>query len=362
LESLNKNVVDDSIIEYFLNYMRENAITPNIVSYNTVMDYYCNNHKMEKAFEIYESLKKSQIKMDNYTFTILIKGMKMMRDLQMATIDQVFTEYTQLNECRDVIIYNNFIDVFVYLGFSDKAKHVYDKLVEDPTVNPDQVTFNTLIKGSCKNKELGSALLYLEHMKKLNIKPNRITYNSLMDIAVKLQDMKHALDFLEDMRKDEITPDGYTYSIILNGLKINNSTPDIVRTTISNIAKVIETHEFKLDEVFFNSILDVCSKYEFYDLLHHYYNMMKENRIQESSVTYGILIKAYGKANDFENAQLIFEKMMKGNMIINEVTYGCILDACSKSGKMETAMKIFDSLKNSNANMNSIVFTTIIKG
>lgn len=30
------------------------------------------------------------------------------------------------------------------------------------------------------------------------------------------------------MNEDDISPDGYTYSIILNGLKINNSPKNIV--------------------------------------------------------------------------------------------------------------------------------------
>lgn len=362
LESLNKSVVDDSIIEYFLNYMKENAIAPNIVSYNTVMDYYCSNHKVDKAFEVYEAIKAQGIKVDNFTFTILIKGLRLLRDHEHPRIEQVIDEYRKLTEQRDVVIYNSFIDLYVYLGSNERAKAVYERVLADDDVKPDQVTFNTLIKGSCKNKELDSALVFLEHMKKQAIKPNRITYNSLMDLAVKLQDMKQALAFLEDMRRDEIAPDGYTYSIILNGLKINNSSSDVVRTTIENIAKVVAANEFRLDEVFFNSVLDVCSKYDFFDQMRHFYDLMRAQKIPESSITYGILIKAYGKANDFENAQRIFEKMLASNMPINEMTYGCILDACAKSGRMDVAMRIFDSLKNSNSNMNSIVFTTIIKG
>jgi pentatricopeptide repeat domain-containing protein 1 len=362
LESLNKSVVDDSIIEYFLKYMREHSISPNIVSYNTVMDYYCSNQKMDRALEVYEKIKACGIKTDNFTFTILIKGLRMLRDASNPKIEQIIDEYRTLAESRDVVIYNSFIDLYVYLGNNEKAKAVYDKLLADPDVHPDQVTFNTLIKGACKNKELEPALIYLGHMKRQEIKPNRITYNSLMDIAVKLQDMKQALVFLEDMKRDEIAPDGYTYSIILNGLKINNSYPDVVKATIENIAKVVAANEFKLDEVFFNSVLDVCSKYDFYDLLRHFYDLMRQHKIAESSVTYGILIKAYGKANDFDNAQRIFDRMLASNMVINEMTYGCILDACAKSGKMDVAMRIFETLKSTNANLNSIVFTTIIKG
>ena len=362
LESLNKTVVDDSIIEYFLNYMRETNVTPNIVSFNTVMDYYVNSGKFQRALEIYESVRASHIKCDNYTYTILIKGMKSTGELKLELIEKLINDFKELGKDRDVIIYNSFIDVLIHINEFDRATQLYKSMSDDPDIKPDQVTINTLIKGTCKMKGLESALSLLKDSEKLNIKPNRITFNSLMDMACKSGDMKQALSFLESMKSLDIAPDGYTYSIVINGLKINNSPHSIVRETITNIKSLIQTHEFKLDEIFFNSVMDVCSRYDFYDLMKEYYEIMKSNRIPESSITYGILIKAFGKSNDFENAQKIFEKMLNSNMVINEMTYGCILDACAKSGRMDVAMKIFESLKNSNASMNSIVFTTIIKG
>ncbi len=116
-----------------------------------------------------------------------------------------------------------------------------------------------------------------------------------MDLAVKVRKLPDALYFVEEMAKDEISPDGYTYSIILNGLKLNNSKASLVRSSLQNIKRVIKTNEFRLDEVFFNSILDVCSKYEFFDELKYFYDFMRSKKITESSITFGILIKAYGK-------------------------------------------------------------------
>jgi len=106
----------------------------------------------------------------------------------------------------------------------------------------------------------------------------------------------------------------------------------------------------------------VCSKYQFYTLMDYFYNQMKAKRIGESSITFGILIKAYGKRGQFHRAEELFTKMVSNNMRINDITYGCILDACSKSGKMEIAIKIYRALAMTGLNLNSIVFTTIIKG
>ncbi len=110
-------------------------------------------------------------------------------------------------------------------------------------------------------------------MKETEIQPNRIIYNSLMDLAVKLENMKKALYFIEKMQEDKISPDGFTYSIILHGLKINKSSNSLVRSSLENIKKVVQAGEFKLDEVFFNSILDVCCRYEFYDYLNFFHGI-----------------------------------------------------------------------------------------
>lgn len=88
-----------------------------------------------------------------------------------------------------------------------------------------------------------------------------------MDLSVKLENMKQALLFIEQMEKDDISPDGFTYSIILHGLKINLSSKQLVKISLDNIKKVVEADEFKLDEVFFNSVLDVCHRYNFPEML-----------------------------------------------------------------------------------------------
>lgn len=72
--------------------------------------------------------------------------------------------------------------------------------------------------------------------------------------------MNSALKLVELMNKDQISPDSFTYSIILNGLKINNSSKQLVKLCLSNIKKVILANEFKQDLILFNSILDVAVK------------------------------------------------------------------------------------------------------
>ena len=147
-------------------------------------------------------------------------------------------------------------------------------------------------------------------MKNNNIKPNRITYNTLMDICVKVEKMKEALKIVEEMQQDDLSPDAFTYSIILNGLKISNSNSNVVRNSLNRIYKVVENEEILVDEVFFNSVLDICHKYEFTQVSFKFHSLMKKLNVKESSTTYGILIKCYSQAGKLDEAFDLFEKMV----------------------------------------------------
>lgn len=362
LDMVNKNLSDDSLIDYLLECMVSLGIRPNLVTYNTIMDFHCMRGDFERAQAVFLRLEEQGIAPDNFTFSILIKGIKNMKEPSLEVALGFYELYRRTNDCKDIIMYNSLLDVFISMGDINKAHEIYNELLQHPEHVPDQITFNTLIKGCCKVKDFPNALRYFNEMRRNGLKPNRITYNSIMDLAVKIQDLNNCLFFVEQMQRDDISPDGYTYSIILNGLKQNASPAELVSECLENIRRVIEAGEFKLDEVFFNSILDVCAKYELYDKLSYFYDLMREKGVAESSITFGIIIKAFGKVGEFEKAYDIFDRMVRANLAINDVTYGCILDACAKSGKMDIAIKIYESLSKTKLNYNSIVYTTIIKG
>ena len=72
-------------------------------------------------------------------------------------------------------------------------------------------------------------------------------------------------------------------------------------------------------------------------------------------MTYGILIKAYGYANQLDNAFHVFYRMKESDLIPNNVTYGCLIDACVKNGKIERATEVFESMKRDSVPINTII-------
>ena len=89
---------------------------------------------------------------------------------------------------------------------------------------------------------------------------------------------------------------------------------------------------------------------------------MKRKGVEPSSVTYGILIKAYGKQNDLSKAFGIFKEMKSNGVPVNDVTYGCLVDACVKNDRLDMALELSEQMKTAGVPLNTVLFTTLIKG
>ena len=362
LDMINKSGRRDDFMEHLVSYVEGLNVEFNLITYNCILDYYCSNEQFSKAQELFKSLEAKGYKPDNYTFSILLKGIKNSEVADLKFAEKVVEMYLENGHIVDLIILNSAMDVFMTHGDLEKADKTF-KLIEERTCHKaDHVTYSTLIKGCCKNRAFDTAMLYFNHMRENDLRPTRIIYNSLMDIAVKNQKLKEALNLIEEMQKDEISADGYTYCIILNGLKINESPESLVKLILEKIKKVLDANQFRLDEALFNTLLDVCYKYELLDLINYFYDVMRAKGITESPLTYSTLIKAYSKQQKFDKVMDVFDKMLENRVALNDMTYGTLIDACSKIGRMDFSMKIFNYLETLDSNMNSIIFTTMLKG
>ena len=84
--------------------------------------------------------------------------------------------------------------------------------MQDKGIEPDEVTYNSIINKHCKS--LDQALEFLKQMQDKGIKPNEVTYNSIINKHCQLLDQ--ALEVLKQMQDKGIEPDEVTYSIIIN--------------------------------------------------------------------------------------------------------------------------------------------------
>merc|ERR1719160_2133837 len=130
---------------------------------------------------------------------------------------QVYTEMREREVPCNTISYNTMLDACAKCG----AMHRVPDLLEDmkaarPRVEPDVITYSTIVKGYCNSGDVDKALQVLQEMKRDGKHaPDEILYNSLLDGCAKQHRLEDALNLLDDMQDAGVVPSNFTLSILV---------------------------------------------------------------------------------------------------------------------------------------------------
>uniref|UniRef100_A0A7S1SFE5 Pentacotripeptide-repeat region of PRORP domain-containing protein n=1 Tax=Alexandrium catenella TaxID=2925 RepID=A0A7S1SFE5_ALECA len=147
------------------------------------------------------------------TYTTLIKGFAKQPDKVLAMYEEMKARGIQCN----TITYNTLLNACAQC----RAMHRVTQLLEDmrsasPPVEPDVVTYSTLIKGFCASGNLDRALGLLGEIEKDGKHaPDEMLYNSLLDGCAKEQRLDEALRLVDRMRQGGVAPSNYTLSMMV---------------------------------------------------------------------------------------------------------------------------------------------------
>ena len=235
--------------------MKNFGLKPNDVTYNSLIDTCVRCSDMEKAWVLFSEMQDNEIIPDNFTFSTLIKGIKLtknpkkdQRDLERAfsLLEQI---KTSKNGNPDEILYNCLIDACIRLKDFHRAVSVFNEMAMSP-IKPSSVTYGILIKAYGYANQLDNAFNAFLQMKENKLVPNDITYGCLIDACIKNGNLHRALKVYHDMKKDGIPVNTIIYTTLIKGY----------------------TKEFKLDEAL------------------AMYDEMKKSVYQPNTVTFNSLI------------------------------------------------------------------------
>merc|ERR1712217_226590 len=85
----------------------------------------------------------------------------------------------------------------------------------ESSLEPDLITFSTLLKGYCHFGDLDKALQVAEAIKARGLRCDELVYNSLMDGCVKANDINAGVGLFEEMIQNRMQPSTITHSILV---------------------------------------------------------------------------------------------------------------------------------------------------
>jgi pentatricopeptide repeat protein len=117
----------------------------------------------------------------------------------------------------NLITYNTLLNIFARCQLTQRMPSILDDMRSStPPVEPDLVTYSTLIKGFCASGQVDHALGLLEEMQMGGkFKPDEMMYNSLLDGCSREERLSHGMRLADQMRREGIAPSNYTLTMLV---------------------------------------------------------------------------------------------------------------------------------------------------
>ncbi|PKU85745.1 putative pentatricopeptide repeat-containing protein At1g02420 [Dendrobium catenatum] len=154
--------------EGFFKEMAELGVNPDLVSYNCLIDVYCKNRELDKAYKVFDQIREKDFSPDVFTYTSIIGGLGL-------------------------------------IGQPDKAKEVL-KDMREMGCHPDAAAYNAVIRNYCIAKRLGNAFALMEEMESRGLKPNPTSYNLFFRCFYWANELESSWQLYKRMRTEGCLP------------------------------------------------------------------------------------------------------------------------------------------------------------
>ena len=335
------------------------------IIFNCLIDVCIILGKIDKAENVFKSIKELGISPTKATYAVMIRGYG-----QVFQLDKALDLYEELKTTGiepTEVIYGCILNACVRSSNFKMVAKIY-KEMQEKEVKMNIILYTTLIKAYSKQKNFQYALkVYEDLLSNQKIKPNIVVHNAMLDCCVECNCTHKMGEIYENIKSsfldaDEFSevpkPDIITYSTVIKGY---GKAKDIDK--VMDIFYFLQnSSEFVLDEIIYNSVLDACAKSGSYEKAMKVYNQMCQKNMKMSNVTYSILVKIYSNNKEEDKAFQLLKEMKSKNIKPGIIVYTCLIQTCLKSKLIQQAIVLFEEMKNNKLKTDHVVYNTIVNG
>ncbi|CAK7325314.1 unnamed protein product [Dovyalis caffra] len=295
------------------------GLTPDVVSYNTLICGLCKNSDVVEAEKYLHKLVNDGLEPDGFT-------------------------------------YNTIIDGYCKMGMIQNAEKILQGAIFKGFV-PDEFTYCSLINGLCQNDEIDRALALFNVALTKGLKPTVILYNMLIKGLCQQGLILQALQMMNEMSENGYGPDIWTYNLVINGLCKMGCVSDANNLMNDAIAKGY------IPDVFtFNTLIDGYCKQSKMETTIQILNKMWSHGVTPDVITYNSVLNGLCKAAKTEDLMEAFKMMVEKGCVPNKITYNILTESLCKGGKVNEALDLVDEIVNKGITPDTVSFATVISG
>lgn len=292
--------------------------------------------------EILQHQKRYKIDMSNESFVVRLMSLYG-KSRMYEHARKLFDEMPEFNCSRTVLSANALLAACVNSKRLHEMPELFRELREELCIQPDEVSYNVVIKAFCEMDATDSALLVIDEMERNGCECSLYTYNTILDGLYGNGKISDADKLWEVMENKKIQPDVRTYNAKLRGLIVDKRINEAIE-----LLDVMRGNGVKPDVYTYNGLINGFVKEDNMVEVKKWYEEMVKNEIVPDSVTYRIIVPFASKKGDYLFG---FEVSKEG--LLREINVGRsnlqgVLDGLLKLSASDESRELLKLVKASN--------------
>uniref|UniRef100_A0A6N2MS04 Uncharacterized protein n=1 Tax=Salix viminalis TaxID=40686 RepID=A0A6N2MS04_SALVM len=317
------------------------GIQPNAITFNALTNGFCNEGKIKDAKYGCSSVQEDGTKWGK-------PNVQLCKDRLVNDAMEFLSEMLDRGIQPDVVTYNSIVHGFCNLGQLNEATRLFKEMV-GKDVMTDTVTFNILVDGLCKEGmvsearcgKIKDAVELFNEMVRRGHEPNVINYNTLINGLCKTGNTSMAVHVFKKMEQHGCKPDVVTYSTIIDNLCKHRLVNDAMESYLKCwIGAFNKCSYLQLHSPWF------CNLGQLNEATRLFKEMVGKD-VMPDTVTFTILVDGLCKEGMVSEARRVFETMPEKGVEPNVYTYNALMDGYNilingycKSRRMEEAKSL----------------------
>ena len=324
--------------EMWLGEMEASGMTPDVISFNTVINVCAHDGRPEEArldVRHVESFKRLRSPGPNNRLFFCCQSWGtetkhgVVRHMAGASSWQhALSFYQDLRALRKADVKSFISAVSACKGPQwPRALQLLDELGEAADIVSLTSTMNSC-EGSWQ-----AALALLERSKHADLQVNVITYNSAMNILGKSSEWSRALLLLHDMQQEQIPPSLVSYNTAISACgRSSEWAPALSLLRLCQSADIIS----------YNAAIHSCEESSMWELAMDLWQQIHVVSLQRSVTTFGVAISAAAQASRWENALQVLQELEESALQASLIHYNAAMRAFENNQLWVRALQLLE--------------------
>lgn len=266
---------------------------------------------------------------------------------------KLFQERLKLT--KEVILYNVTLKVCRKSRNLGMAEKVFEVMLER-SVQPDNVTFSTIITCARACSLPAKAVEWFEKMADFGCDPDVVTLSIMIDAYGRSGNVEMALSLYDRARSEKWRIDVVTFSTLIKIYGISGNYDGSL-----NVYEEMKALGVKPNMVIYNTLLDAMGRARRPWQAKSIYKEIIDNGLSPNAVTYAALLRCFGRARYGEDAINLYKEMKENGFKFSVVLYNTLLSMCADIGYIDEALEIYEDMKSDDeCKLDSWTFSSLI--